>query len=203
MRLQAVQPPKAALTALKSMLGVHLSRAAEVDVSSYKRVKQVPVYVIDQAERISADDFDRLKPAAWRFVLFRNQQQQYATGDVTATANSYKLSMVTTSKARAQELLTGIHSAEDALQGRAPSDRFELRFLEAPAFQLGVLWLHDRATRNSVNDLFSVVSGTDRSQRLLSADNFIKLLNDERVAKLASRYLIEDDGPEALPDSAG
>lgn len=183
MSLQALQPPEAAVAALRSSIGAHLSRTSETDPSSYKPIKQAPVYVIDQAEPVLVDDLDHLKPAAWRFVLFRNPRE-YATGDVTATKDTYKLSMVTTNQARAEELLARINRAENALQDRAAPDRFELRILEAPAFHVRAVWLHDRAASVSDSDLFSVVrgQGPHRRDRLVSLNKFIKLLNRAQSA---------------------
>jgi hypothetical protein len=53
MSLQAAQPPKAAVAALKSMIGAHLSRTVGAKAPAYKRVRQVPVYVIDQIEPVA------------------------------------------------------------------------------------------------------------------------------------------------------
>jgi hypothetical protein len=117
-------------------------------------------------------------------VLLREGERQYATGDVTATEDSYRLSMVTTSQARAQQLLTEINSAEHALKEQAAPNRFELRILEAPALRLQALWLHHRAAPKSQSDLFLIVHGPHPRDSLVTVNNFIKLLSRVQSTKL-------------------
>jgi hypothetical protein len=194
MSLLAVEPPTAAVAALKSMIGAHLSRAAQVDVSSLTPIKEVPVFVIDQTEPISVSDLNHLQPAAWRFVLFRKGKGEYATGDVTPTDDSYRLSMVTTSQARARELLMGIDNAEHALQDNVSAARpFELRLLEAPAFHLRAVWLHNGTDPSSRDDLFAVVKGRSPYPRdsLVTANNFVDLFNNVQLAKLKTRNIVD------------
>jgi hypothetical protein len=185
MNLQTVQPPKAAVAALSS-IAPHLSQARQINVSSYKPIRQVPIYIIDQYEPISVGEFDQLTPTAWRFILYRNRGQQYATGDVTSIGKSYELSAVTTDQAHARELLAGIDSAEQALQHRAAPTRFELRILEAPAFHVQALWLHEHGKPAARGDLFSVFTGPGPSprDRLVTASTLTELLNKARSAKL-------------------
>jgi hypothetical protein len=189
MSLQTVQPPKAAVTALNSNIAAHLSQTTRASVSSYKPIKQVPVYVIDQSEPISIREFDQLTPAAWRFVLYRHRGHQYATGDVTSTGKSYQLSAVTTNQAHAQELLAGIDSAEQALQHRGTPTSFELRILEAPAFHVRALWLHNHGAPAARGDLFSMFTepGPKPQDGLVTTSKLIELLNKARSAKLENR----------------
>jgi hypothetical protein len=202
MRLQTVQPPKAALAVLNLNIGVHLSRKHETVVSSYKPIKQVPVYVIDHSEPISVSEFEDLKPAGWRFILSGSPGNHYATGDVTATGKSYKLSAVTTDQSAAQQLLAGIDSAKRALQNQGAETRLDLRILEAPAFHVRVLWLHNHGRTTLHGDLFSVVNCHRPQPRegLITVDELIELLNKALSAKLRRRggFSLENE-PETSP----
>lgn len=205
MSLSPLPPPTEAVRALQSMIGAHLSRGAQINESSLKPVKEVPVFVIDQAMPLNVSDLDHLqKPAAWRFVLLRKEDGEYATGDVTPTNGSYTLSTVTTNQARARELLTGIGSAEHALQDTPSANRrFELRLLEAPAFHIRAVWLHNPATSFSRDDLFAIVHGRSPYKRdaLVTAKSFVDLFNTVQSAKLKNRNAANYD--EELDSSAG
>jgi hypothetical protein len=195
MTVQMPDPPKAITAALTSMIGAHLSRAVAAEPSTYTPDLHVPVFVVDQTVSIKIDDLTHLKPVAWRFVI-RRGGEPCATGDVTATDGSFALSSVTPGWEYAQKLLAAVNSATSAAQNRAPRDRFELRLLEAPAFHVGALWLHDQVPSfDGVNDFFSVLQGGDSriGRNLVTATDFVGLLNRAQSSKLKDIHLVDYD----------
>jgi hypothetical protein len=184
MSVAATRPPKSAVAALESMLGAYLRGMDAAKASAYKPVGEVPVFVIDQVDPVSADDLERLKPAAWRFVLSHQPAGEYATGDVTAKGGAYELSMVTTNRARAEQLLIYIDSAKQQARVTKPkSDRLKLRMLEAPAFRMRAIWLRARPQRCVSHDLFSVVRGS-APLSFVTPEKFLELVNGALSATL-------------------
>jgi hypothetical protein len=192
MSLHVLEPPEAAIAALKSMIGAHLSRTAIADYSkSFTWELRAPVFVSDQVNALSVGDLDHFKPATasiWRFIL-RHEGIPFATGDVTRTVGPYQLSLVSTNEGRALALVSAIERAADALAKQEGSDaHFELRIFEAPAFHFRALWL------SSHIELFVILQeGSLSSNTLLPAALFIEHFNNLRSAKLKNLVYLDYD----------
>src|SRR5271168_3089193 len=108
MSLTLLNPPEAAVAALRSALAAHLVRTALADEArslTDEFALQAPVFIIDQVDRLSIDGLNGLRPAAWRFVLsYRGTPS--IIGDVTTADDSYALTMVRNSEAEAGRLMT-------------------------------------------------------------------------------------------------
>jgi hypothetical protein len=193
MTVQMPKPPPDATAALTSTIGSYLSRDIIAEPSAYTPDIGVPVFVVDQTNPLSIKDLSHLQPVAWRFVINR-RKVPYATGDVTKTKGSFALSSVTEGKTSAKKLISAVDAATRAAQNEAPTDSFLLRVLEAPAFHVLALWLHGKK-----DDLFSMMQGQDAHDRrhLVTAHDFVKLLNHAQSSKLKSANSINyDDEPD-------
>lgn len=201
MSLHVLEPPEAAIAALKSMIAAHLSHTAIADYSqSFTWELRAPVFVSDQVNPLSVGDLDRLQSATapiWRFIL-HHKGIPFATGDVTQTVGSHQLSLVSTNEGRALALVSAIERAADALAKQEGSDaRFDLRIFEAPAFHFRALWFSRNidALRFSRNiDLFVILQeGSSHSSMLLPAALFIERFNNLRSAKLKNLVYLDYD----------
>ena len=192
--VQVPDPPRAATTALRSMIGELFSPAPAADSSPYEPGIHVPVFVVDQTESIKIDDLTHLKPIAWRFVI-QLHGKPCGTGDVTATNGSFALSSVTPGWKYADKLLSAVDSARSAVQNQGPQGHFELRLLEAPAFHVGALWFHNEqaASFDEGRDLFSVLQGRDShiGSSLVTATDFVQLLNRAQSSKLRTINFVD------------